>query len=95
MATYVILSTFSPDAFKNPNELKPLAATVEERIKAECPTVTWKDSSLTLGRFDVVDIVESDDLKQLERAALIIRAYGHASTETLQGTPWQEFIAAL
>ncbi|MFS8979309.1 GYD domain-containing protein [Cupriavidus necator] len=43
----------------------------------------------------MVDIVESDDLKQLERAALIIRAYGHASTETLQGTPWKEFIAAL
>ncbi|WP_042877650.1 GYD domain-containing protein [Cupriavidus necator] len=95
MATYVILSTLSPDAFKNPNELKQLAATVEERIKAECPAVTWTDSFLTLARFDVVDIVESDDLKQLERAALIIRAYGHASTETLQGTPWKEFIAAL
>jgi hypothetical protein len=35
------------------------------------------------------------DLKQLERAALIIRAYGHAATETLQATPWGEFIAAL
>lgn len=64
MATYVILSTLSPDAFKNPNELKQLAATVEERINAEFPAVTWTDSR-------------------------------HASTETLQGTPWKEFIAAL
>lgn len=95
MATYVILSTLSPNAFKDPNELKQLAATVAEKIKAECPAVTWKDSFLTLGRFDVVDIVESNDLKQLERAALIIRAYGHAATETLQGTPWKEFIASL
>jgi uncharacterized protein with GYD domain len=95
MATYVILSRLSPDAFKDPKELKQLAATVAEKIKAECPAVTWKDSYLTLGRFDVVDIVESDDLKQLERAALIIRACGHTSTETLQGTAWDEFIATL
>jgi uncharacterized protein with GYD domain len=95
MATYVILSRLSPDAFKNPTDLKQIAASVSEKIKAECPAVTWKDSYLTLGRFDVVDIVESDDLKQLEKAALIIRAYGHATTETLQGTAWNEFIAAL
>jgi uncharacterized protein with GYD domain len=95
MATYVILSRLSPDAFKDPKELKQLAATVSERIKAECPAVTWKDSYLTLGRFDVLDIVESNDLKQLERAALIIRACGHATTETLQGTPWDEFISTL
>jgi uncharacterized protein with GYD domain len=95
MATYVILSRLAPDAFKDPNDLKHLAATVAEKIKVECPAVTWKDSYLTLGRFDVVDVVESNDLKQLERAALIIRAYGHAATETLQATAWNEFIAAL
>ncbi|MGF6782200.1 GYD domain-containing protein [Paraburkholderia sp. GAS334] len=95
MATYVILSRLSPDAFKDPKDLKQLAPTVSEKIKDECPAVTWKDSYLTLGRFDVADIVESDDLKQLERAALIIRACGHATTEPLQGTAWKEFIATL
>lgn len=95
MTTYVILSTLSPDAFKEPKNLKQIAATVAEKIKAECPTVVWKDSFLTLGRFDVVDIVESNDLAQLERAALIIRSYGHATTETLQGTLWKQFIATL
>jgi uncharacterized protein with GYD domain len=95
MATYVILSCLAPDAFKEPKELKQLATTVAEKIKTECPNVAWKQSYLTLGRFDVLDIVESDDLKQLERAALIIRGYGHAATETLQATPWDEFIAAL
>ncbi|MBC8752840.1 uncharacterized protein with GYD domain [Paraburkholderia sp. UCT70] len=95
MATYVILSRLSPDAFKDPKDMKQLAATVAGKIKAECPAVTWKDSYLTLGRFDVVDIVESDDLKQVERVALIIRASGHATTETLLATGWDEFIATL
>jgi uncharacterized protein with GYD domain len=95
MATYVILSRFSPEAFRDPKELKQLAATVAEKIKSQCPNVTWKSSYATLGRFDVVDVVESNDVKQLERAAMFIRAYGHSTTETLQATPWKEFLEAL
>ncbi len=42
-----------------------------------------KDFSFaTLGRFDAVDIVEADDAKQVEKATMIIRAYGHSTTET-------------
>ncbi len=39
-------------------------------------------NAATLGRFDAMDIVQSDDLKQVEKAAMIIRAYGHSTTET-------------
>ena len=48
-----------------------------------------------MGRFDVVDIVEADSPAEVERAAMIIRAYGHARTETLQATPWKDFLAGL
>jgi uncharacterized protein with GYD domain len=95
MATYVILSRFSADAFRDPKDFKKLAETVSSKIKAECPRIEWKHSYATLGRFDVVDIVETDDPKQIEKAAMIIRAYGHSTTETLAGTPWKEFLARL
>ena len=95
MATYVILSRFSPEAFRDPKEFKKLAADVSTKIKSECPGIKWKDSFATLGRFDVVDIVEADDPKQMEKAAMIIRAYGHSATETLLATPWKEFLATL
>jgi uncharacterized protein with GYD domain len=49
----------------------------------------------TLGRFDVVDVVEANDPKQIEKAAMIIRAYGHSATESLVAAPWKEFLAAL
>jgi len=43
-----------------------------------------------MGRFDVLDIVEASSIEAAERAALVIRAaYGHATTETLAGTPWE------
>ncbi len=95
MPTYVILSRFSPEAFSDPKELKKLAEAVSAKIKSECSGVRWKDSFATLGRFDVVDVVEAKDPKQIEKAAMIIRAYGHSTTETLVATPWKEFLAML
>ncbi len=95
MATYVILSKISTEAFRDPKEFKSLAQVVSSKIKSECPGVNWKSSFSTLGRFDVVDIVESEDQWQVEKAAMIIRAYGHATTETLLATPWKEFLKML
>ncbi len=82
MTTYIILSRISPEALADPKEFKQLAAAVSEKIKSECPGVVWKDSYATLGRFDAVDIVEADDPKQVGKAAMIIHAYGHSTTET-------------
>jgi len=95
VTSYIILSRFSPEAFAEPKNFKDLAAAVSAKIKTHCPEVTWKGSFVTLGRFDVVDFVESDDPKQIEKAAMIIRAYGHSTTETLVATPWREFLSML
>ena len=83
------------EAFGDPGDFKQLAATVSEKIKTDCPAVQWKQSFATLGRFDVVDLVESDDPEQVEKAAMIIRGYGHSTTETLVATPWKEFLETL
>jgi uncharacterized protein with GYD domain len=42
-----------------------------------------------------VDIVEADGPKQIKKVAMIIRAYGHSTTETLVATPWKEFLGML
>lgn len=95
MATYIILSRFAAEAFREPKDFKDAAKKVSEAIKKRCPGVTWKDSYVTMGRFDVVDLVEANDPKEVERAAMIIRSYGHALTETMPATPWKEFLASL
>ena len=69
MATYVILSKISPKAFGNPGEFRNLAEDVGHRIRTECPGVVWKESYGLFGRFDVLDIVEADDPKQVAKAA--------------------------
>jgi uncharacterized protein with GYD domain len=95
MAVYVILSRVSPDALSDPKNFRKLAEVVKEKIKVETPAVKWKESFATMGRFDTVDIVESDDPYQVEKAAMIIRGYGHSMTETLLATPWDEFLERL
>ncbi len=94
MATYVILSRLSP-TMRAPSELRQFAETVSDKIKAECPKVRWKDSYAVMGRFDVVDIVEAESPAEVEKAAMIIRSYGHATTETMHATPWKEFLTGL
>jgi uncharacterized protein with GYD domain len=95
MATYIILSQLAHDAVRDPKEFVKAAEEVEARIKKQCPKVEWKHSWATLGRYDIVDVVESDDLAQVERAALIIRGHAHAHTQTLVATPWKDFLKAL
>ncbi len=95
MATYVILSRVSPAAFDDPKQFRKLADEVKKQIRKQCPDVTWKQSYALMGRFDVLDIVESSDARQVARAAMIIRAYGHSRTETMPATAWDEFLREL
>jgi len=95
MAIYIILSRFSPQAFDDPKHFVQLAEQVSKKIRRDCPGVEWKGSYAILGRFDVIDIVEAADPKQIEKVAMIIRALGHSTTETLLATPWKEFLDAL
>jgi len=95
MATYVILSKLSPESVRSPSEFRQIAETVAKRIKTDCPKVRWKESYAVMGRFDVVDIVEAESPAEVEKAAMLIRAHGHAITETLPATPWKDFLARL
>ena len=95
MATYIILSKLAANAMEDPSQFRKLAENVSKRIKEQCPRVHWKESYALMGRFDVVDIVEADNPAEVEKAAMLIRCYGHATTETMHATPWKEFIGSM
>ena len=64
MATYVILSKLSPESVQDLGGFRKLAETVSQQIRAQCPNVRWKDSYALMGRFDVLDIVEADNVEE-------------------------------
>ncbi len=51
MVNYVILSRYSPEAFKDPKEFLELADKVTSTIRERCPGVKWGESYATLPRF--------------------------------------------
>ncbi len=95
MSTYIILSKISPNALDIPDDFRKMADTVKEKIRKECPDVVWKDSYAVKGQYDVVDIIESNDPNQVDKASMIIRSHGRSDTQSMQATPWKEFIRSI
>jgi len=91
MSTYVMLTKLSPEAVAKPQSLTELNDQVEARIKKECPDVKWIANYAVLGACDYLDIFEAPDVDAATKVALIVRSFGHATTETWIATKWDRF----
>lgn len=91
MPTYVLLSHFIPDAIVDPPEIINLDALVKRRVRAECNSVEWLDSYVLLGRYDALDLFRAPDNETASKVAMVIRSFGHVTTEVLPATAWQDF----
>lgn len=91
MPTYAILTRLSPEALTRPGAAVELNRKVGARIKKECPRVKWLANYAVLGPCDYLDIFEAPDADTATKAVLIVRSFGHATTETWMVTPWDRF----
>lgn len=91
MPTYVMLTKLSPEALTRPGSVVDLNRQVEDRIRRECPGVKWVGNYAVLGACDYLDIFEAPDTETATKVALLVRSFGHATTETWLATPWDRF----
>ena len=91
MATYAMLTRLSPEALKRPESVAELNKEAEARIKKECPEVKWVANYAVLGPCDYLDIFDAPDADTATKVALLVRSFGHATTETWVATPWDRF----
>lgn len=91
MPTYVMLTRVSGDALREPASLEELGLRVSEKLHTDCPEVKWLTSYAVLGGYDYVDVFEAPDNEAATKVAVIVRSFGHASTETWPATPWEQF----
>ena len=91
MTTYVVLTRLTPDAVKTPADLKRLEKAVSERIRKECPHVKWLANYAVLGPCDYLDLFEAPDEATAAKVTMLIRSFGHATTETWTAVPWERF----
>src|SRR3970040_1873706 len=86
MGTYVMLTRLTPEALKKPESVTDLNRRVEVRIKKECPGVKWLANYAVLGPCDYLDIFEAPDTDTATQGALLVRSFGHGTTETWSDT---------
>jgi uncharacterized protein with GYD domain len=91
MATYVLLTRLAPEAVTSPRSLEELAQRVTEKLRTECPEAKWVASYSVLGPYDYLDIFEAPDNEAAAKVAVVVRSFGHATTETWPATPWERF----
>ena len=91
MATFVLLTRLTPEAVKSPADLKRLEKAVNERIRRDCPQVKWLANYAVLGPYDYLDLLEAPDETVAAKVAMILRSFGHATTETWTALPWERF----
>ncbi len=92
MSMYVMLTRLAPEALKRPAAVADLNKQVEDHIRRECPDVKWIANYAVLGPCDYLDVFEAKDSETATRVSLIVRSFGHATTETWIATPWDRFL---
>jgi uncharacterized protein with GYD domain len=92
MPTYAMLTRLSPEALARPESVGDLNRQVEDRLKRECPGVRWLANYAVLGPCDYLDIFEAPDVDTATKVSLLVRSFGHATTETWMVTPWERFM---
>ena len=91
MTTYILLTKLSPEAVSKSGAILELGKAVAEKLKSQCPEAKWVSSYAILGGCDYLDIFEAPDETAASKVALVIRSFGHATTETWVATPWHRF----
>lgn len=91
MAHFLMLTRISPEAISNPGGLEALEKEVSARVKSECPEIRWLANYSVLGPCDYVDVFEAPDLAVATKVALLVRSFGHATTEVWPALEWSTF----
>lgn len=91
MQTFAMLTRLSPDAIRDPSALHTLEQQAVKRIEQECPGVEWVHSFAVLGPCDYLDIFRAPDSETAAKVSVLIRTFGHASTEVWGLTEWDRF----
>jgi uncharacterized protein with GYD domain len=91
MATFAMLTRLSPESMTRPESVGELNQKVTSRIKSDCPGVKWLANYAVLGPCDYLDVFEAPDNDTATKVSLLVRSFGHATTETWMVTPWDRF----
>jgi uncharacterized protein with GYD domain len=87
-----MLTWLSPEALSNPSAVTELNKKVEDRVRKDLPQIKWLANYAMMGPCDYLDIFEAPDMETAQKVSLLVRSFGHASTQTWVANPWDRFV---
>jgi uncharacterized protein with GYD domain len=93
MPLYVRLISFTEQGVKNIRNLEKMYEEAKRILEREGARIL--KTYVTLGRYDIVGIIEAPDDKTAMKTSALIGATGMVKIETLPATPIEEFIKAV
>lgn len=91
MSIFIMITRISVESLRQPRSLEALERHVEEQVAKACPEVKWIGSYALLGPYDYLDIFDAPDIEAATRVSILVRAYGHGTTEVYPAVDWGRF----
>jgi uncharacterized protein with GYD domain len=82
MPTYVVLAKMTQQGVQGAKEIPKRRQAAKDAAKAL--GITWRDGFLTMGKYDVVFILDAPDDEKMAGFLLRIGGQGNLSTQTLR-----------
>jgi uncharacterized protein with GYD domain len=90
MSTFLMFTRLAPGTEVAPGARADLDRIVIDRIRTECPAISWRANLTVHGPWDYVDIFDAPDLQSAFTMSSIVREYGHAHTEVWPAEEWDQ-----
>lgn len=91
MPIYLLTTRIDPTALTGRQALDALEKQVTAKIQSDLPDVRWLANYALLGPYDYLDVFEAPDNDAAANVSLIIRSFGHATTEVWPAIRWKHF----
>jgi uncharacterized protein with GYD domain len=95
MPAFDLLTRLSPEALHQPKSFETLEHHVADQVHAHGPEVRWLSGYALLGPWDYMDVIDVPDMEYATRVSVLVRSFGHASTEIWPALPWPDFKGVL
>lgn len=92
MATYVLMTTLSPEITKDMRHRSEIGKQWKQRVANQVPEVKWVAHYALLGPHDFLDIYEAPNEEAAAKVSMISLAMGALRAESWTAIPYGRFV---
>ena len=92
MKTFILLTKFSPEMYKQMKDRASVGRSWLEKVKDKCPEVKFVSHYALLGSYDFLDIYEAPDEESAAKVSMISLTNGAFHAESLAAIPYKRFL---